>query len=422
VFSASYWDNEITWYENDGSENFITHTITTGANAAISVTTADMDGDGDLDILSSSHDDDTIAWYENTAVTTLDGNPTFIEDGTAVVLDADVDISDLELDALNNYDGASVTLVRNTGADAEDEFSNDGQLGILNEGQTFAYDGTTIGTVTTNSGGTLVLTFNSNATSARVDSTLQSIAYSNISDDPPASVQINWSFDDGDGSDPKQATGSTTVTITPVNDEPVLTGDLTASINEGATYTITGTDLGYTDPDDVDAGITFTTSSASNGKIQVGGIDASSFTGTQLTAGQVTFIHDGSETLAASFDVNVEDGNEDVSTPSDSTFNFTITPVNDNAPVTTDNSYTLNEGALESGNNIISDNTGAGADSDSDLPADTLTIESVNGTARASPTDSTAGLYTSGARYKAITTTNPVICSLQDGTTQYQHD
>ncbi|MCP4927089.1 MAG: hypothetical protein GY916_14235, partial [Gammaproteobacteria bacterium] len=120
-----------------------------------------------------------------------------------------------------------------------------------------------------------------------------------------------------------------TVNVAPVNDAPVLTGDLSASVNEGAAYILTGTDLGYTDPDDVDAGVTFTTSAASNGKIQVNGIDATSFTGTDLTAGLVTFVHDGSETVAASFDVNVEDGNEDVSTPVDSTFNFTVTPVND---------------------------------------------------------------------------------------------
>ncbi|MCP4373925.1 MAG: hypothetical protein GY797_38350, partial [Deltaproteobacteria bacterium] len=73
-----------------------------------------------------------------------------------------------------------------------------------------------------------------------------------------------------------------TITVTAVNDAPVLTGDLSANINEGATYILTGTDLGYTDADDVDAGIIFTTSSASNGKIQVNGSDATSFTGTQL--------------------------------------------------------------------------------------------------------------------------------------------
>ncbi|MCP4342684.1 MAG: hypothetical protein GY799_28330, partial [Desulfobulbaceae bacterium] len=125
--------------------------------------------------------------------------------------------------------------------------------------------------------------------------------------------------------------------VTAVNDAPVLTGDLAATVNEGAAYTLTGTDLGYSDLDDVDADVAFTTSSAVNGRIQVNGLDASSFTGTQLTAGQVTFIHDGSETVAAAFDVNVEDGNEDLSAPSNSPFNLTITLVNDNASVITAN-------------------------------------------------------------------------------------
>ena len=141
------------------------------------------------------------------------------------------------------------------------------------------------------------------------------------------------------------ATDTAQITVTPVNDAPVLSGDLSATVNEGATYIITATDLGYTDPDDVDAGITFTTSSASNGKIQVNGSDASSFTGTQLSAGQVTFVHDGSETLTASFDVNVEDGNEESSVPVDSTFNFTVTPVNDAPVLSGDLSATVNEGA-----------------------------------------------------------------------------
>ncbi|MCP4963859.1 MAG: hypothetical protein GY926_01345, partial [bacterium] len=129
---------------------------------------------------------------------------------------------------LDNYDGASVTLIRNGGANAEDVFTNSGLLSALTESGALVYNGTTIGTVTTNNGGTLVLTFNTNATSALVDSTLQSIAYSNSSDDPPATVQIDWSFDDGNtGSQGSggalQATGSTTVTITAVNNEPTVT-------------------------------------------------------------------------------------------------------------------------------------------------------------------------------------------------------
>ena len=56
-----------------------------------------------------------------------------------------------------------------------------------------------------------------------------------------------------------------------------------------------------------------------------------SFTGTQLSAGQVSFVHNGSETSTASFQVAVEDGNEDGSAPVAQTFNLTVTAVNDRA-------------------------------------------------------------------------------------------
>ncbi|MCP4389013.1 MAG: hypothetical protein GY802_12015, partial [Gammaproteobacteria bacterium] len=163
--------------------------------------------------------------------TTLDGTPTFIEGGAAVVLDVDVDVSDSELDALNgglgNYNGASLTLVRNGGASSEDVFSETGTLSALTESGNVVVGGTIIGTVTTNSGGTLLLTFNTNATTALVNSALQQIAYSNSSDVPPASAQIDWSFDDGNSGSQGaggalQAVGSTTVTITAVNDTPTF--------------------------------------------------------------------------------------------------------------------------------------------------------------------------------------------------------
>ncbi|MCP4336114.1 MAG: cadherin repeat domain-containing protein, partial [Gammaproteobacteria bacterium] len=54
---------------------------------------------------------------------TLDGAPSFTEDGAVVIFDADVAISDVDLDVLNtgngDYDGASVTLVRNGGVSTE---------------------------------------------------------------------------------------------------------------------------------------------------------------------------------------------------------------------------------------------------------------------------------------------------------------
>ena len=119
-------------------------------------------------------------------------------------------------------------------------------------------------------------------------------------------------------------------TISGGNSAPVLTGDLAADINEGGTYDLTTSDLFYTDSDDDNAGVTFTVSSLDSAlTLTVNGASQNTFTGTQLNAGQVRFTHSGVEDDSATFDVNVEDGNEDSSTPTDSTFTFTIVDQND---------------------------------------------------------------------------------------------
>ncbi|MFC2097856.1 FG-GAP-like repeat-containing protein [Bacteroidota bacterium] len=68
ILSASEMDNKIAWYENtDGLGNFSDFkSISASAHGAHSVFSIDIDNDGDNDVLSASSDDDKIAWYENT--------------------------------------------------------------------------------------------------------------------------------------------------------------------------------------------------------------------------------------------------------------------------------------------------------------------------------------------------------------------
>lgn len=73
LYSASDTDNAIYWYENLGGRppTFQRHTVTNQAKYARSAYAADLDGDGDLDLMSASQDDNKVAWYENLGGTPL---------------------------------------------------------------------------------------------------------------------------------------------------------------------------------------------------------------------------------------------------------------------------------------------------------------------------------------------------------------
>ncbi len=64
VLTASREDDKITVYKNDGRAHFAKQVISTAADGATSVYAADVDGDGTTDVLSASQRDDAIRWYE----------------------------------------------------------------------------------------------------------------------------------------------------------------------------------------------------------------------------------------------------------------------------------------------------------------------------------------------------------------------
>lgn len=62
-FSTDLTDGHLNWYENDESGNFTTHTIV--GEYTNGIHTADVDSDSYLEVLSASFEDDKIAWYQN---------------------------------------------------------------------------------------------------------------------------------------------------------------------------------------------------------------------------------------------------------------------------------------------------------------------------------------------------------------------
>jgi len=66
VLGASFGDDEVAWWENDGTgTTWIEHLVGDDFLDARSVYAADLDGDGDIDVLGAAEGADDITWWEN---------------------------------------------------------------------------------------------------------------------------------------------------------------------------------------------------------------------------------------------------------------------------------------------------------------------------------------------------------------------
>ena len=116
VLSASQNDDTIAWYENDGAESFTRRIVTTTADAASSVSAADLDGDGDTDILAAAFNDDEVVWYEN------DGAESFTKRVITASAGAPSSVTTADLDG----DGDPDVLSASQSADTVTWYENDG--------------------------------------------------------------------------------------------------------------------------------------------------------------------------------------------------------------------------------------------------------------------------------------------------------
>ncbi len=141
-----------------------------------------------------------------------------IESGNAVVADVDS----------TNFDTGTLTVSIPAGGDsAEDVLSirnqgtGAGQIGV--SGSTVTYGGVTIGTFTGGSSGSnLVITLNSSATPTAVTALVRNITYQNTDTNAPTTGArtVRFVLTDGDGG--TSPNYDTTVTVSAVNDAPVL--------------------------------------------------------------------------------------------------------------------------------------------------------------------------------------------------------
>lgn len=116
---VSLSESTLTWFENQGTPSFTfaRHTIDASANSITYLRVADMDMDGDSDILTHSSLDGQIKWYEN------NGDESFKPHGISTKTSArEIIASEIDRDSMVDFlsctwnkDGSTITLYRNDG-------------------------------------------------------------------------------------------------------------------------------------------------------------------------------------------------------------------------------------------------------------------------------------------------------------------
>ncbi len=208
-------------------------------------------------------------------------------------------------------------------------------------------------------------------------------AFDGLSVGETANDDFNYTLIDDQG---VESTANVTITITGENDAPVAI-DNSYGVNEDVTVIgnmLVDVDATLGADFDVDA-LDFLVVSAVEGSTAAVGLNITLPSGAKLdTAADGTFEYDPrsssvfgalapGETASDSFIYTITDGNGGFST---ATVSITVSGVND-GPLATLNIYSTNEDTAVSGN-VISEDTGAGADQDPDI-TDILAVSAING-------------------------------------------
>lgn len=168
--------------------------------------------------------------------------------------------------------------------------------------------------------GTLRLNGSPTTTFTQADINANLVTYQN---DGNGTTPDSFSFTVTDGA-LTTATATFNITVTNVNDPPVLTTNTGLTVTQGQSAAITSARLAAADPDNTPAQVRYTlTAVPAHGTVRRNGSPVTTFTQAEIDAGQITYQHGGIGTAADGFTFTVGDGT--LST-SPATFAITVQP------------------------------------------------------------------------------------------------
>lgn len=189
-----------------------------------------------------------------------------------------------------------------------------------------------------------------NATFTQADIDAGKLSYLHDGSETPAADSFGFTVSDGAGG--SLSATSFALTITAVNDAPVIATNAGTSVGEGTSKTLTTAMLSATDADNTAAQLRYTlVALPAHGALKLSGsalAAGGSFTQDDLANGRVAYLHDGSETSSDGFTFSLSDGAG--ATLADASFALTITPADD-APLLATGAtgalaYTENDGPV----------------------------------------------------------------------------
>ncbi|NJO34842.1 MAG: cadherin-like domain-containing protein, partial [Rhodospirillales bacterium] len=117
LVSTSEQADSVVWFENNGSLSFTRHVIDAALESSYPASVADLDQDGDLDVLAAGYRDDLFVWYENDGAGLFGRRIIGLKDGPHSIFTGDFD-ADGDADLVTaSQDANTVAWYENDGAE-----------------------------------------------------------------------------------------------------------------------------------------------------------------------------------------------------------------------------------------------------------------------------------------------------------------